>query len=358
MADESQAAANMSLYNTTVTMYSSLNSLQNAMTRTGTSPNYTYTANADMGYSGNLTLGSSGTTTRLTYKFNKLYVSGNLTIRNNTTVNTTALRVGTPGETTAHGIVISGATDAIVDHFGPVFATGDCVWSGTTSVQTTNYKLANATATAILPPDPIDPPTVNPPGPMWVRRLQITASAGSVYAFGDVWVNGFDDTNNSTKFAGPSSGTAVQVWCPLLATTEQTTSSGLVNFGSRARPMTYYMQCDNDGGYVNTCDWASQGTFYGLMVLMEARVEFSGSSTRPSVEGAVFVGTPAPTPPSNFTQPSGRADIPDGDDITLAGASTIAYNQAVIDACINKSITTTTQTVQMVPGSWQQLSAN
>ena len=176
---------------------------------------------------------------------------------------------------------------------------------------------------------------------------------------GDTWVNGYNDTNNTLKFAGPTSGSsACQVWCPLIATTEQTTTSGLVNFGSRTRPMTYYMQCDNDGGYVNTCDWASTGTFYGLMVLMEARVEFTGSSTKPSVEGAVFVGTPAPTPPTNFNQPSGRSAIPSGDDITLAGASSVAYNQAVIDACINNSITTTTTTVQIVPGSWQQLSAN
>ena len=121
--------------------------------------------------------------------------------------------------------------------------------------------------------------------------------------------------------------------------------------------MTYYMQCDNDGGYYNTCNWSSQGTFYGLMVLMEARVEFSGASTRPSVEGAVFVGAPPPTynPPFNNTFYN---DIPSGDDITLRQGSTIAYNQAVIDACINKSITTTTSTVQIVPGSWQQLSAN
>ena len=154
LSDESQAGSNMSLYNTSVTMYSSLTRLQNAMTRTGSSPNYTYTATEDMGYTGDLTLGSNRSSTRLTYNFNKLYVNGSLTIRNNTTVNTTALRVGTPGESTAHGIIINGATNAIVDHFGPVYATGDCVWSGAASVQTTNYELANATATAVLPPTP------------------------------------------------------------------------------------------------------------------------------------------------------------------------------------------------------------
>jgi hypothetical protein len=181
---------------------------------------------------------------------------------------------------------------------------------------------------------------------------------------GDTWVNGHADGYNSTLLEGPSSGTAVQIWCPLLATTELTSSSGLVNCGSRASPVTYYMQCDNDApannptpdyGYKNTCDWASQGTFYGLMVLMEARIEFSGSSSAPSVEGAVFVGTPA-TSSSGYLNVN--RDIPVGDDITLRGATTLAYNQSVIDACINKSITTTTNTVQIVPGSWQQLSAN
>jgi hypothetical protein len=185
-----------------------------------------------------------------------------------------------------------------------------------------------------------------------------------VYVLGDTWVNGHADGNNSTLLAGPTSGTACQVWCPLLATTEQTSSSGLVDCGSRADPMTYYMQCDNDApagvalptyGYKNTCDWASQGTFYGLMVLMEARVAFTGSSSAKSVEGAVFVGTPATSSDGYIKVP---ANIPAGDDITLFGGTTIAYNQAVIDACINKSITTTTTTVQIVPGSWQQLSAN
>jgi hypothetical protein len=35
----------------------------------------------------------------------------------------------------------------------------------------------------------------------------------------------------------------------------------------------------------------------------------------------------------------------------------VAYNQAIIDKVANKSITTTTLTTTVVPGSWQQLSA-
>ena len=347
LSGEAQAANDMTLFNSSVTMYSSLASLQNAMTKTGSSPHYVYTAkaNTDMGYSGNLTLNDG-----YTYDFNKLYVNGNFTISGNTTVNTTALRVGTPGETTAHTITISGATTDTNDHFGPIYATGDLAVTGSADVLTTNYLKASADPTASVPPDLVN----NAPGPVWVRRLQITADAGSVFALGDTWVNGYNDTNNSTLFAGPSSGTAVQVWCPLLATTEQTSSTGIVNFGSLTQPMTYYMQCDNDGGYVNTCNWSTQGTFYGLMVLMEARVEFSGSSSQPIVVGAVFEGAPATTSYNN----NFYSDIPSGDDITLRGATTIAYDQAVIDACINKSITTTTTTAQVVPGSWQQLSAN
>jgi len=70
------------------------------------------------------------------------------------------------------------------------------------------------------------------------------------------------------------------------------------------------------------------------------------------VEGAVFVGTPAT---SSYSNPHG--DILTGSDITLTGASSAAYNQAVIDACMNNSITTTTVTTATVDGSWQQLSA-
>jgi type II secretory pathway pseudopilin PulG len=359
LADEAQAGNNMALYdanpnpapapNPTPT---TLAQLKADMTRTGTGT-YTYTASGDLIYKGDLTLGDGNI-----YKFQKLFVNGNLNITGNTHVDTTALRVGTPYEATSHTITISGATTDTNDHFGPIYATGDLIASGAADILTTDYTKANADPTASVPPDQqIDGVSNNAPGPLWVRRLQITLDAGSVIALGDTWVNGFDDSNNSTLFAGPASGTAVQVWCPLLATTEQTSFTGLVNYGSISQPMSFYMQCDNDGGYYNTCNMSTQGTFYGLMVLMEARIEFSGSSTQPVLMGAVFEGAPAPT----YTPPYNNSfynDIPTGDDITLRGTSRIAYNQKVIDGCINKSITTTTTTVQIVPGSWQQLSVN
>jgi hypothetical protein len=139
-----------------------------------------------------------------------------------------------------------------------------------------------------------------------------------------------------------------------LSTTEQTTTSGLVDFGTIESPMTYFMQCDNDGGYVNTCDWGSTGTFYGLMVIMEASISISGGNgTTPNIMGAVFCGAPTT---NSKSQPS-NGTIDNSDDITLQGSSMVAYNQAIIDKVANKSITTTTLTTTVVPGSWQQLSA-
>ena len=108
--------------------------------------------------------------------------------------------------------------------------------------------------------------------------------------------------------------------CPLLSTTEQTTTSGYVTFGSRTSPMTYFMQCDNDGGYHNTCDWGSKGTFYGLMVIMEASIEISGGNgINPNIEGAVFCGSPAYN--DKYDPPAGS--IADTDDITLVGHSAV-----------------------------------
>jgi hypothetical protein len=121
---------------------------------------------------------------------------------------------------------------------------------------------------------------------------------------GPTWANGYNDGSTVVGFTGPNTTGLVNastVMCPLLATTEQTTTSGNVYFGTRTQPMTYYMVCDNDGrpqgselaGYQNTCDWGGTGTFYGLMLLMEARIEFSGGSANtPSLEGAVFCGVP------------------------------------------------------------------
>ena len=105
------------------------------------------------------------------------------------------------------------------------------------------------------------------------------------------------------------------------------------------------MVCDNDTLYSNTCERRSSGTFCGLMVIMEACLEITGGNgTTPCVVGAVFNGTP---------HQSGTSESVN--DITLSGASSVAYNQAVLDAVVNTSIRTTTTVTQIVPGSWQQL---
>ena len=94
----------------------------------------------------NLTLPSRGTT----YNFNSLYVTGNLTLTGNVTVNSTALYVS--GDFT-----ISGPTST--NRFGPIYVGGIANWNGgssnSLSVQTTT--LAN-----------IDPATA---GPMYAKIL-------------------------------------------------------------------------------------------------------------------------------------------------------------------------------------------
>ena len=112
--------------------------------------------------------------------------------------------------------------------------------------------------------------------------------------------------------------------------------------------MVYYMMCDNDELYSNDLEWGSSGTFYGLMVVMEACATFSGGNgTTPVVVGAVFNGTPYKSGTSDSVY-----------DITLSGSTTIAYDQAILDAVTNSAITTETTTTQIVQGSWQQLAVN
>ena len=158
---------------------------------------------------------------------------------------------------------------------------------------------------------------------------------------GDVWLDGDAGTGDvACNFSGPSSGTASTVMCPLLATTEKTVSNGYINFGTLTNPMVYYMQCDNDQLYMNTCGWASTGTYYGLMILFEASITISGNngSSVPNIVGSVLEGTPNAT------------------DITLSGSANICYNQTVIDNCTSDSLKTTH--TNTVPGTWQQLSTN
>jgi hypothetical protein len=101
--------------------------------------------------------------------------------------------------------------------------------------------------------------------------------------------------------------------------------------------MIYYMQCDNDELYSNTCEWASTGTYYGIMILFEASIDISGNSgvSVPNIVGSVMEGTPNAT------------------DITMSSSSDVCYNQTVIDNCTSDSLKTTV--VAPVPGTWQQL---
>ena len=279
----------------------------------------------DVYVSGNLTLPSSGTR-----YFKSLYVTGNLTQSSGGTFNCTKLYVG--------GNLTITSSSAATFKLGPTYVAGTADWNGTgslpssaLSVQTTDWTNAGAAA-----------------GPLWAKILNCSGAFN--VTLGDTWLDGDAGTSSvAIEFDGPTSGSNYsQVMCPLMASTEKTVTTGKVNFGTLTTPMTYYMMCDNDGLYSNTCEWGSSGTFYGLMVVMEAVIQITGGDgtlAHPSIEGAIFSGTPYVSGTTASTS-----------DITLTGNSTVVYDQAVIDKVSNASITTTTTTIQAVPGSWQQLS--
>ena len=110
--------------------------------------------------------------------------------------------------------------------------------------------------------------------------------------------------------------------------------------------MVYYMQCDNDGLYSNTCEWASTGTFTGIAIIMEAAIQVTGGNNGASWQTANFVG-------------SLMAGCPVTPDITMSSNSSVCYNQKVVEnlpANLQSILRTTTTTT--VPGTWQQLPAN
>ena len=288
----------------------------------------TLNATSSIYAAGPLALSNTLTTTGLFYAA-AAYSSTTpaLSITGNATVKSTALVVA------LGNFRISGATSPVTNYFGPVWVGGpsaSATWSGTASVRTTNYT------NALLPA-----------GPMWITILNRSGTFNDVYGY--VWLTGNAGTANvAWQVTGPSSGTACTIMCPLLATTEKTVTAGKVDYGTPTAPMVYYMVCDNDTLYSNTCEWGGSGTFYGLMVIMEACLEITGGNgVTPCVLGAVFNGTPY----KSGTSPSVN-------DITLSGASTVAYSQSILDAIISTSIKTTTTVTQIVPGSWQQLPAN
>ena len=72
-------------------------------------------------------------------------------------------------------------------------------------------------------------------------------------------------------------------------------------------------------------------------------------STKPSIQGAIFAGCPYdPTNTSGLSK----------SDIVLRNGSCVAYDQYVVGKIATSSLKTTTLITQIVPGSWQQLSAN
>jgi hypothetical protein len=311
---------------------------------------------------------TNSTTTPLTDQFGVLHTVGNLSISGNVETSGTSLFGGgtitftgsTAAKTHRYPLVyanattstltlsgnvqlytaelvsngnftISGATTAVKNWLGhvwvkadPVNGTGSVNWSGSASVTSRNYL--NPTA------DPL---------PMWMGMYW---SRTGTYAdeYGPIWVPG----NSGSSIVFGSTG-ASSILCPLLCTTEKTTVSGNITFGSRTQPMVYFFMCDNNGIYPQWVNWACTGTYYGLMVINESTIVISnGSSTKPSVQGAIFAGSPYGT------------DSPSMSDITLEDASCVAYDKAIVGVIATSSLETTTLVTQVVPGSWQQLSTN
>jgi hypothetical protein len=287
--------------------------------------------------SGNLTL-APGSGKVSTFNFKSLYVNGNLTISGSATVNTTSLYVG-------GNLTITGSTaQNITDQFGAIYVAGKISWKGPTGTYGT-YRLAIKTTdytNSSAPPDPMYCKILSVDGNISSDNSAYDGTSGAYdLTLGPVWVDGDAGTGDiAVNFSGPTSATSSNcptVMCPLLATTERTVSNGYINVGTLAKPMIYYMQCDNDGLYSNTCSWASTGTYYGLMILFEAPIEITGGNdgSHPNIVGAVLEGTPV------------------ANDITMTGNSSICYNQTVINNCTSDSLRTTV--TNTVPGSWQQL---
>jgi hypothetical protein len=290
---------------------------------------------------GNVTLTGPGTgtttdTVGLIYTSN---TSKTLTFSGNIIVQATGV--------TANGdFTISGATIAVKDWLGAVYVAayssssnpsanhGDVNWSGTASITSRDYTQQSVPTSDVAQPKP-----------MWLGRYW---SRSGTYSdeYGNIWVPG-----NSSWSIVLDSDAASTIMCPLLATTEHPKVTGNITFGSRAAPMVFFYVCDNNGIYPQVVEWQDTGTYYGLMVINESTIDFSGdmSSTYPTVEGAVFAGCPYdPTHTSGMSM----------SDIVLNDYDSIAFNEAVVGAIATSSLKTTTTITQTVPGSWQQLPAN
>lgn len=267
-------------------------------------------------------IGAFGTTvtSTSTNHFGALWVDGNVTLNGPlnglTTTNTTALHVG--GDFTIDG-------PASTNTFGPIYVIGDVNWHKAATVKTTDYTDA-----------------AEKPGPMWVGGVFTRDGGPFNDEYGDTFVV---FRVNFTPNVGHST-----VLCPLFATTEMITTSGDIDFGTmvvyptdpdpthtKARPMTLYLVCDNDGLYTQTAQWNSTGQFTGLMILFEAGITLqNGNATKPAVVGSVLT-------------------IGGDNGLKINNNAQIAYSQDVIDWVFFPTVSTSTVT-QTVPGTWQELS--
>jgi len=292
---------------------------------------------------GNVTLAgpTSGTTTHtlgLIYMPPNTTSAKTLTFSNNVNVKAT--------EVTIYGdFTISGATTRVENWLGHVYVDavsststpsrnrGTINWSGMASVTSRDYTRQADPASEEAQPQP-----------MWLGRY---FSRTGIYndEYGNVWVPG----NSSTSVVFDSTG-ASTVMCPLLCTTEKNLWRGNVTYGTRTDPMVFFFMCDNNGIYPQVFEYSGTGTYYGLMVINESTIEISnGSSTKPSIQGAVFAGCPYDP---RVTTTMSKSDI------VLKGSSCIAYDQHVVGEIATSSLKTTTTITQIVPGSWQQLPIN
>ena len=302
------------------------------------SNNVTLSATSYLYAGGNATITGPSTSTFITDQFGLVYTSGTsktLTFDHNVQIKATAV--------VAYGdFTISGATVAFTDWLGQVYVAafssssnpslnhGDVTWSGTASVTSRDYtQQAIPTAPAAQPK------------PLWLGRWWKRSGTYND-EYGNIWVPG----NSTWSITLGSTGNSTML-CPLLASTEHPQVSGHINFGTRTQPMVFFYICDNNGIYPQVVEWAGTGTFYGLMVINESTIDFTmGVSGTPSVEGAVFAGSPYdPTHTSGMSM----------SDIVLEDQCSIAYNQAIVGAVSTSSLHTTTLVTQTVPGSWQQL---
>ena len=174
----------------------------------------------------------------------------------------------------------------------------------------------------------------------WAMKWSRTGDYDDEY--GPTWVPG-----NSSLSVDFNSTAASTIMCPLLCTTEQNIWKGNVQYGTREVPMVFFFMCDNNGIYPMVFEYQGTGTYYGLMVINESTMTISnGSSTKPSIQGAIFAGCPYdPTITTTLSE----------SDIVLKNASCVAYDQYVVGKIATSSLKTTTLVTGIVPGSWQQL---